>query len=546
MRRYRFDKRILAAVVFFLIAFVVLTLPDHPDAFSARAFLRLPVEVPLLGLTLLLLPQRLTVLLKPIFVSAIGIMLFLKIADIGVQSAFQRPFNPYLDTKMLVDGWRLMRGTIGTPAAVLTIGALISAFSAVIYLFHWSATTLALRERASERRGAANRVQKIAKVYAGILLFGAAISAIGPMFGFQPVMDARALPYLSARLTLVAESVADMRRFERELAAYPSQAFHPGLFQAVRGRDVVLIFIESYGRSAVDDPRYRPLVRARQASMEHALKAAGYGSASGWSVSPTVGGISWLAHGTLLSGLWIDSQARYDRLMMSDWPSLNRQFQQAGWRTAAVMPAITMDWPEASYFGYDQVLASKDLGYKGKPFNWVTMPDQYTLHALDQLVRQPARRAAKPVMAEIALISSHAPWTPIPKLVDWDQIGDGTIFNAQAEEGDSPAVVWADQDRVRHQYIQTIDYTLQTVSDYITRFGDDAVFIILGDHQPAALITGSNASRSVPVHIISRDQKLIERFGAEGFSMGMTPQADAPEVRMGKLRPLLVRLFSTQ
>lgn len=537
MRRYRFDKNIVAAFVFFLIAFVVLTLPDHPDAFSARAFLRLPVEVPLLGLALLVLPKRLTALLKPMFVCAIGIMLFLKMADIGVQSAFQRPFNPYLDAKMLVDGWRLMRSTIGTPAAVLTIAALTSAFSGVVYLFHWSATQLASRER---------RSLKIGGAYAGVLLLGAIISAMAPLVGLKNVVDGRALRYFSARLALVVDSVADMRRFEQALAASPSEASQPDLLRAVRGRDVLLIFIESYGRSAVDDPRYRALIRARQASMEGALKAAGYGSASGWSVSPTVGGLSWLAHGTVLSGLWIDSQARYDRLMRSDRPSLNRLFRQAGWRTVAVMPAITMDWPEAAYFGYDQVFASKELGYRGKSFNWVTMPDQYTLHALDRLVRQPSRRAAKPVMAEIALISSHAPWTPIPRLIGWDGIGDGSVFNAQAEEGDSPAMVWADPDRVRRHYIQTIDYALHTVGDYIARFGDDAVFILLGDHQPASLITGSNASRSVPVHIISRDQKLIERFLAEGFSMGMTPHADAREEPMDKLRGLLVRLFSTQ
>ena len=46
------------------------------------------------------------------------------------------------------------------------------------------------------------------------------------------------------------------------------------------------------------------------------------------------------------------------------------------------MPAITLAWPEAGYFGYDRVLAAHDLGYRGLPFNWVTMPDQFTLAAL--------------------------------------------------------------------------------------------------------------------------------------------------------------------
>ena len=33
--------------------------------------------------------------------------------------------------------------------------------------------------------------------------------------------------------------------------------------------------------------------------------------------------------------------------------------QDAGWQTAAVMPAITLAWPEAQYFGYDRKKAEK-------------------------------------------------------------------------------------------------------------------------------------------------------------------------------------------
>jgi hypothetical protein len=307
---------------------------------------------------------------------------------------------------------------------------------------------------------------------------------------------------------------------------------------------VILVFIESYGRSAIEDPRYGWLIKPRLDSVERQLQSAGFVSASGWTRSPTVGGLSWLAHGTLLSGLWVDSQARYDLLMNSDRESLNRLFREAGWRTTAIMPAITMDWPESAYFGYDQILAAKDLGYRGKPFNWVTMPDQYTLSAFERLAREPARKDGKPVMAEIALISSHAPWTPVPKLIDWDAVGDGTAFNDQAESGDPPRVVWANQERVRRQYIETIDYTLETLGDYVTRFGRDAVFIVLGDHQPAAIVTGPDASRSVPIHIVSRDRVLVERFVAEGFDVGMTPDTEAPEPSMDSMRKHLISHFS--
>ncbi|MCF8479972.1 MAG: hypothetical protein K9H25_06035 [Rhodospirillum sp.] len=528
-------KMMIALAVFLVIAFTALTLPDHPYGFSLSAFLRLPLEIPAIGLALLLFPRRAGTILAAVVTLALGTLLFLKIADIGVQSAFQRRFNPYLDAKMLMDGWNLLSGSIGPLVAGLAAFAAVGAFLLVLWLCFWSQRHLAAAEDRSTR--------KALGALGGLLLVGGVLWLVGPQIGLGGIADARAVSTLGDRLTLVAQSVTDMRRFETDLAA--SEAIPPKdqLFQAVRGRDVVLIFVESYGRSAVEDPRYAPLIGPRLHQMEEQLDAAGYASASGWSRSPTMGGLSWLAHGTLLSGLWVDSQARYDRLMVSDRPSLNRLFQRAGWRTAAVMPAITMDWPEAAYFGYDTVFTARDLGYRGKPFNWVTMPDQYTLLAMDRLVRHAPDGRGVPVMAEIALVSSHAPWTPVPKLIDWADVGDGTAFDGQAVSGDPPRVVWADQDRVRRHYIATVDYSLQTLADYIAHFGGDALFIILGDHQPAPLVTGPDVSRAVPVHLISNDKALIQRFQADGFTPGMIPAKEATVPPMAEMRDRLIRLL---
>jgi hypothetical protein len=130
----------------------------------------------------------------------------------------------------------------------------------------------------------------------------------------------------------------------------------------------------------------------------------------------------------------------------------------AGFHTAAVMPQITLDWPEATLMGFETVLAAADLGYAGLPFNWVTMPDQFTFAALDRLLRDGGDK--RPLFAQVATGSSHAPWVPVPEIVDWDAIGDGRIFNEMAAAGDPPDVVWRDRDRVRDQYRQAIDYAL--------------------------------------------------------------------------------------
>ena len=102
---------------------------------------------------------------------------------------------------------------------------------------------------------------------------------------------------------------------------------------------------------------------------------------------------------------------------MSERVTLNGLFNQAGWRTIAAMPGITNAWPEAKFFDYDKIYNAHNFGYEGKPFNWVTMPDQYVLSALQHKERERSNR--KPIMAEIALVSSHAPWTPVANSYDW-------------------------------------------------------------------------------------------------------------------------------
>ena len=60
------------------------------------------------------------------------------------------------------------------------------------------------------------------------------------------------------------------------------------------------------------------------------LQAAGFSARSGWLTSSTFGGISWLAHSTLQSGVWVDSQGRYDQLVASDRFTLSQAFKRGG------------------------------------------------------------------------------------------------------------------------------------------------------------------------------------------------------------------------
>jgi hypothetical protein len=308
------------------------------------------------------------------------------------------------------------------------------------------------------------------------------------------------------------------------------------------GTDVIIAFVESYGRSSVDNPVYAATTRTALRAIEDDLASHGYAMRSAWLTSPTFGGQSWLAHSTLLSGLWIDTQASYTALLSSPRPSLLKLASNAGWRTVGVMPAVSRHWPEASYYGYDKVLAAADLGYKGLPFNWVSMPDQYTWSAFERL--ELGNQDRSPVFAEMALISSHAPWTPIPSLVPWTEVGDGTVFNMQARAGDSPETIWRDRHRVRDQFRQAIDYALRTIGGFAARqAGRKPLFIVLGDHQPAAFVSGTETNRDVPVHMIG-DPAILAMLDGWNWQPGMVPNAAAPVWRMDMLRDRFVRALS--
>jgi hypothetical protein len=172
----------------------------------------------------------------------------------------------------------------------------------------------------------------------------------------------------------------------------------------------------------------------------------------------------------------------------------------------------------------------------------MTMPDQYTLATFQAREMTPDDR--RPVMAEIALISSHAPWAPVPKLVPWEDVGDGTIFN-DARTDESVDDVWRDPKRIGEYYALSVNYTLDTLASYVATFGrDNMLMIVLGDHQPMSFIAGEDASHEVPVHIIARNQALLAAFDQNTWTPGMEPSRDSPSWSMDTIRKRLLEAFT--
>ncbi|MFC6081449.1 sulfatase-like hydrolase/transferase [Sphaerisporangium aureirubrum] len=519
----------LVTVLAFLLLAFALVAPNQLDLLTPGAFLRIPVEGLLGAVLVLVLPGRARRVAAVLAGVVLGLLAILKVFDMGFFTVLDRPFDPLHDWSFVDAAVEFLNGSVGHAGAIGAMAAAALLAVAVLAGMTFSALRLS---RVVARHGTA------ATGTAAVL--GAAW-VVCTLLGAQIVPGVPVAALASGRLLQIPASLRDQKNFAAELAVDPFRdAPADKLLTALRGKDVVLAFVESYGRSAVADPRYAPKVGAVLSEGTRRLSAAGFSSRSAFLTSPTAGGGSWLAHSTLLSGLWVDNQQRYENLVKTGRLTLNRAFQRADWRTVGVMPGVTRAWPEGKFFGYDQVYSAENLGYRGPRFNWGTMPDQYTLNTFQRTER--TKKTRSPVMAEIPLVSSHAPWAPVPTLADWSTVGDGSDFKAT---GDSPDVVWRDPDRVRNEYRRSIEYSLNTLISYVETYGDDdLVVIFLGDHQPAPIITGPNASRDVPITIIAHDPAVIHQITDWHWQPGMTPGPQAPVWKMNTFRDHFLTTFS--
>jgi hypothetical protein len=309
------------------------------------------------------------------------------------------------------------------------------------------------------------------------------------------------------------------------------------LLTGLRGKDVLLVFVESYGKVAVQGSSFSPQVDGVLDNGTRQLEAAGFGSRSGWLSSPTFGGISWLAHSTMQTGVWVDRWWKYDQLVTSDRLTLSQAFGRAGWRTVGDVPSDNRSWPAgSSFYHYDKVYNRLDVGYRGPTYAYASMPDQYVLLALQRL--ELGRTGRPPLFAEVDLVSSHEPWTQIPPLIPWGSVGDGSVFSSLP---DNPGV-----SDIRERYGRSIQYTLSTLFSFVQHYGDDnLVMIVLGDHQPATTVSGDGASHDVPISIIAHDPAVLRSIGGWGWVNGMRPGPQAPVWRMSAFRDRFLAAFGS-
>jgi len=511
-------------------AFVLLRLPGDAQQFTVDHWLRWPVELPVAVLALMIVPRRLVPMVGAVLAALVLTVLLLRLGDLGARFAFGRAFSPLADLHLLLQGWSLASQSVGRVRALVVIGAVTAVLAALFVMLAYGFTRARdLGPVARHRLGAGAAV---------LLSVGLTLGALqrpgGPDFRVRADIGTE----LVERLDTLHRAVLDQRAFTAELGDDPVTV--PPRFAALGERDLIVLFVESYGRSFVDAPLFSARAHVALADLHRLATDGAMQVRSGWLDAPIRGGRSWLAHATFASGVSLSNQARFDRLLTSDRRSLPALLSDAGRDSVTVLPVVSTPWVEGAWYRVDRFIDGPALGYRGKGFGYVTMPDQYTLSAFQANVRAPA---LQPLAATIGLLGSHAPWGPLALPVPWDKVGDGSIFDGSHRTG--RPISWTDPVPVREAYARSLELTLARVGEYLQRYGDDAVVIVLGDHQPASIIAGWAPNAHVPVHVFANDERLLQRLPGDSFTDGTLPAPGSKALPMAAMRALLSSVYET-
>ena len=520
-------------VLALLLVWLALVVPHQPGHFTVGAFVRLPLELLVVVGLAVLLPTAPRRVLAVAVGAVLGVLVLVKALDVGIYTVFDRPLNPFDDWSHRETAIETLRDSFGKSHADL---ALVVAIVLVVAVFVLLVASLlrVTRVAAAHRGRALPAVAALGVVCVVLRVLGAPVASTSAVaLAVHEVQAVRT--GLQDRATLAGEIARDRFR------ATPGDR----LLTRLRGKDVLLLFVESYGKVAVQGSSFSPRVNAVLDQGTAKLRAAGFSSRSAFLTSPTFGGISWLAHSTLQSGVWINSQRRYDQLVESDRVTLSQAFKRAGWRSIDDVPSNNRSWKVGStFYHYDKVYDSRNVGYRGPRFGYPTMPDQYVLEALHRL--ELAKRHRPALFAEVDLVSSHVPWTRIPRLIPWADLGDGSVFHRVPVQTSTRTALFSDPDAARAAYGHSIEYTLSAIVSFVRRYGDDnIVLVVLGDHQPATIITGKGASHDVPISVIAHDPKVLHRIAGWGWQDGMRPSPQAPVWRMNAFRDRFLTAFGS-
>jgi hypothetical protein len=524
---------------FVIAVILMIALPLAPGVIAAGSplgFVRIPVESLVVVVLLALLPWR---PVRVVVSLAFGVFVVIALVLAGLSAAFEyalgRTFDP-TDLPQVSDGYGVVQDSIGPPAAILVVVLLGVIAVATALALTWSALRVDAAFRRNRPRG---RTVTIAATAAWVV----ALLAGSQLVAGQPAAASASIQAITSAANRATAALAAQKSLPVKVKNDPyAQLPSSDLLTSLRGKDVIIAFIESYGQVAVQGTSFSDGVDKVLKQGQSDLTAHGYSDESAWLNSPTFGGLSWLAHSTLQTGLWVNQAPIYSSVIRSKRFTLSDAFADAGWNTVSDVPSDTQPWSFGkSFYHYGTLLNAKNVGYKGPKFGYAQIPDQYTWqYFYDHELAGPHQ----PVMAEVDTVSSHTPWAPLPQIVPASKVGDGTIYDPQPAESESSDAVWQNPKTVQQFYGQSVQYSLTSLYSFVDNSNDkNLVVIALGDHQPATIVSGEGANHQVPVTIIAKDPTVFQAISGWNWETGDQPTSKAPVWPMSAFRNRFLSAF---
>ncbi|MEM7374494.1 MAG: sulfatase-like hydrolase/transferase [Bacteroidota bacterium] len=306
--------------------------------------------------------------------------------------------------------------------------------------------------------------------------------------------------------------------------------------------NVYLLFVESYGRAAATKKWVKNEYASAIEGIGDTLAAAGWHSASAYSVAPILGGKSWLSFTTVMTGVKIENHVHFTELLENypDYPHIFRFLESQDYQTFRMK---TFSQQKASteeayafqqrFFDFDLWLKHPDIPYSGYEYDFHGgIPDQYAMNYLHEEV---ATDTTRPMGMFFITMASHVPWFPPPPLVeDWRMLDSIKTDPYEIEIPDSltsryDRFMARITDKLTPRYVTTILYDLRMLSQFIRQKADpNSIFIVLGDHQAPMVTYYGGDGLEVPVHIISQDTSFLNSLSEYGFNTGMEADTTLP------------------
>ncbi len=316
-----------------------------------------------------------------------------------------------------------------------------------------------------------------------------------------------------------------------------------------RPPSLYLVVMESYGTVVSNSDDTQEAYGRLMGQLSDSLGAAEWHTATAQSKAPVFGGLSWLSVASILLGTSIEHQPTYEmiRPTLRRYPHLVSLLQKQGYRTAVLQPPVRQrpGLQVENHYGFDQTFYFSDLNYRGPDYGWGIVPDQYSLSVAHE---QFVERTSEPFFLLFETVGSHIPLdrAPPPLVKDAEVLNQSRALATTARHTRqapvlTPSVGAEAPQSQTDRLLRHLGHTWKVLADYLrSRAPQNSLVLVVGDHQPYF----GEGPPSTPVHVLSRDSVLVQRFHQYGFASGLRPSSRADTLRHAGLYSLLTRTIT--